>query len=118
MSGQRVYNLSRTPRSQVKQTLRVSYDDATKIPKLLEAIKEEIKKDCPKLITDGSRPFRAHWRNYEDDHLQVVVEAHFMIKPTGGEYWDNRQTMLEAINRAAKKAGVQFERLVRAAVKV
>ena len=115
LSGQRVYNLSRTPRSQVKQELRVSYDDASKIPKLLETIKEEVKKDCPKLITDGSRPFRAHWRNYEDDHLQIVVDCHFTIKPTGNEYWDNRQKVLEAIYRAAKKTGVQFERLVRVA---
>lgn len=37
-----------------------------------------------------------------------------MIKPTGSEYWDNRQKVLQAINRAAKKTGVQFERLVRA----
>ena len=104
--------MSRTPRSQVKQELRVSYDDAAKIPKLLESIKEEIKEDCPKLITDGSRPFRAHWRDYKDDHLQIVVDCHFNIKPTGNEYWDNRQTMLEAIYRAAKKTGVKFERLV------
>mmetsp|Transcript_15824 Transcript_15824/g.34086 ORF Transcript_15824/g.34086 Transcript_15824/m.34086 type:complete len:211 (+) Transcript_15824:1040-1672(+) len=114
LSGQRVYNLSRTPRSQVKQELRISYDDASKIPKLLETIKDEIKRSCPKLITDGSRPFRAHWRNFEDDHLQIVVDCHFMIKPTGGEYWDNRQVVLEAIYRAAKKTGVHFERLVRA----
>ncbi|KAL7544109.1 hypothetical protein ACHAXR_013587 [Thalassiosira sp. AJA248-18] len=113
LSGQRVYNLSRTPRSQVKQELRVSYDDVAKIPKLLTSIKEEIQKDCPKLITDGSRPFRAHWRNYEDDHLQIVVDCHFLLKPTGGEYWDNRQKVLEAIFRAAKAAGVKFQTLVR-----
>jgi len=108
LSGQRVYNLSRTPRSHVKQELRISYDDARKIPKLLESIKEEIKRDCPKLIADGSRPFRAHWQNYEDDHLQIVVNCHFTIKPTGSEYWDNRQKMLEAIYRAAEKTGVHF----------
>ena len=106
--------MSRTPRSQVKQELRISYDDASKLPKLLETIKDEIKRSCPKLITDGSRPFRAHWRNFEDDHLQIVVDCHFMIKPTGGEYWDNRQVVLEAIYRAAKKTGVHFERLARA----
>eukprot|EP01082_Thalassiosira_pseudonana_P006987 g15034.t1 g15034 contig21:414159-415337(-) len=105
LAGQRVYNLSRTPRSQVTQTLRISYDDASKIPQLLTAIKEEIKTSCPKLITDGSRSFRANWRNYEDDHLQVVVDCHFTIKPTGDEYWDNRQSMLEAIYRAVKKTG-------------
>lgn len=113
LAGQRVYNLSRTPRSQVTQTLRISYDDASKIPQLLTAIKEEIKTSCPKLITDGSRSFRANWRNYEDDHLQVVVDCHFTIKPTGDEYWDNRQSMLEAIYRAVKKTGVHFEKAVR-----
>mmetsp|Transcript_5255 Transcript_5255/g.11626 ORF Transcript_5255/g.11626 Transcript_5255/m.11626 type:complete len:507 (+) Transcript_5255:69-1589(+) len=113
LAGQRVYNLSRTPRSQVTQTLRISYDDAAKIPLLLTAIKEEIKTSCPKLITDGSRSFRANWRNYEDDHLQVVVDCHFTIKPTGDEYWDNRQSMLEAIYRAVKKTGVHFEKAVR-----
>lgn len=59
------------------------------------------------------RPFRAHWRNYEDDHLEIVVDAHFTIPPTGNEYWDNRQSMLEAISHAAKKSGVHLERAVK-----
>ena len=59
------------------------------------------------------RPFRAHWRNYEDDHLEIVVDAHFTIPPTGNEYWDNRQSMLEAISHAAKKSGVRLERAVK-----
>ncbi len=62
-----------------------------------------------------SRPFRAHWRNYEDDHLQIVVDAHFMIPPSGNEYWDNRQQMLEAIFHAAKKAGIHLERAAKVA---
>lgn len=108
LSGQRVYNLSRTPKSQVLQTLRVSYDDADKISTFLEAIKTEVKK-LPKIITDGSRPFRAHWRNYEDDYLEVVVDFHFDIKPTGNEYHDNRQQVLEAIFQAATKTGIKFQ---------
>ena len=48
------------------------------------------------------------------DHLQIVVDCHFMIKPTGNEYWGNRQKILEAIYRAAEKTGVHCERLVRA----
>jgi hypothetical protein len=32
-----------------------------------------------------------------------------MIKPTGDEYWDNRQNVLEAIYQAATKTGVHFE---------
>ena len=93
----------------MKQTLRISYDDAAKIPKLLDNIKEEIRLSCPKLITDGSRAFRAHWQNFEDDHLQVVVDCHFTIKPTGDEYYDNRQAVLDAIYRAVKKTGAHFE---------
>lgn len=54
LSGQRVYNLSRTPKSQVQQTLRVSYDDGPKIHQFLQSIKIEVQK-LPKLITDGSR---------------------------------------------------------------
>jgi hypothetical protein len=76
---------------------------------LLENIKKEIKESCPKLITDGSRSFRANWENFEADHLQVVVDAHFMIKPIGNEYNENRQNVLEAIYRAVKKTGVHFE---------
>jgi len=40
----------------------------------------------------------------------VVVDAHFSIKPTGGEYHDNRQKVLQAIYRAVKKTGVSFEK--------
>lgn len=93
----------------MKQTLRISYEDASKIPALLQNIKDEIQQSCPKLITDGSRTFRAHWENFEDDHLQVVVDCHFTIKPTGSEYYENRQNVLEAIYRAVKKTGVHFE---------
>eukprot|EP00956_Cyclotella_meneghiniana_P027050 scaffold59883_cov66-Cyclotella_meneghiniana.AAC.3 len=109
LGGQRIYNLSRTPRSQVKQTLRISYNSASKIPTLLQNIKEEIQKSCPKLITDGSRSFRAHWENFEADHLQVVVDTHFMITPSGNEYYENKQKVLEAIYRAVKNTGVEFE---------
>ena len=79
------------------------------MPALLQNIKNEIKASCPKLITDGSRSFRAYWANFEADHLQVVVDAHFMIKPIGSEYHENRQNVLEAIYRAVKKTGVHFE---------
>jgi hypothetical protein len=54
LSGQRVYNLSRTPKSQVQQTLRIGYNDGPKIHQFLQNIKIEIQK-LPKLITDGSR---------------------------------------------------------------
>jgi len=105
---QQVSNLSRVRFCQVKQTLRFKYKDADKLPVLLEAIKEEIRLACPTLITDGTRPFRVHWTEFADDHLTVVVDTHFRLKPIGTDYWDNRQRVLQAIDRAVKKVGLTF----------
>jgi small-conductance mechanosensitive channel len=62
-------NMSRQIQSQVKQTLRFHYDDAEQIPSLLESIRSEIKKACPRLITNGTRPFRVFWTEFNEDHL-------------------------------------------------
>ena len=37
-----------------------------------------------------------------------MVDAHFMIKPSGSEYYENKQRVLEATYRAVKKTGVEF----------
>jgi len=71
LSSQKVSNVSRVRQSQVKQTLRFHYEDAAEIPALLEDIRTEIKKACPRLITDNSRPFRVFWTNFNEDHLEV-----------------------------------------------
>ena len=42
---------------------------------VVEAIKEEIRACCPTLIDDGTRPFRAHWRNFAESWLEVVVAS-------------------------------------------
>ncbi len=120
LAGERVSNLSRIQKSQVKQTLRFEYKDADKLPLLVEDIKEEIKSACPLLISDGSRPFRVHFTGFGSDHCEVRVNAHFNIKPVGdeywdnrqrvilAEYWDNRQRVILAIQKAVKKHGVEF----------
>jgi len=77
-----VKNISRCPRCQVKENLRIRYEDADKLPACLPDILEEIKKSCPDVITKG-RPFRAMWIGYEADHLKVMVDTHFNLKPTG-----------------------------------
>lgn len=109
LSGQRATNLSRAaPKSQVKQTLRFSYKDVKKMPELMQAIKEEIRKSCPTLIDNGSRPFRSHWRDFSESWLEVVVDAHFNTRPTGDVYYDLRQDVLVAIAAAAESLGVEF----------
>ena len=109
LSGQRATNLSRAaPKSQVKQTLRFSYKDVKLMPLLMSEIKEQITESCPTLIVDGSRPFRAHWRDFSESWLEVVVDAHFDTRPTGDVYYDLRQDVLVAIARAAENLGVEF----------
>jgi small-conductance mechanosensitive channel len=94
LSGQRLSNLSRQKQCQVKQTLRFNYSDAEQIPALLDSIKSEIRKACPRLVTDGTRPFRVFWTGYKEDHLEVMVDTHHNIAPIGDAYWQNRQNVL------------------------
>jgi hypothetical protein len=50
--------------------LRFHYEDADKIPALLESIKSEIRAACPRLVDDGTRPFRVFWTGFKEDHLE------------------------------------------------
>jgi small-conductance mechanosensitive channel len=107
--GQRIQNLSRAETCQVKQTLWFKYDDIDKMEAIVKAIKDEIQTSCPKLITDGSRPFRVHFSDFKDDHFEVAVDVNFNFSPAkGDEYLDNRQVVLQAIARAVEKNGVEF----------
>ena len=109
IATQRVQNLSKTATYQVKELLWFKYDDIDKIPMVVEEIKKELRASCPKLITDGSRPFRVHWSEYKDDHLEVLVNINFSISPASThECMDNRQVAMQAIGRAVKNSGVEF----------
>jgi len=108
LTNTRVSNLSRIQRSRVFQTLRFSYADLPKLPKLLDDIKSEIRASCPKLITDGSKPFQGILTAYEADHIQATVNCHFDIPPSTGEFAENRQEVLLAISRALERNEVRF----------
>ena len=105
---QQVTNLSRVKRCQITQQLRFRYEDAEKLDALLPDILEEIKVTCPETITDGTRPFRAHFTDFREDHLRVRINVHFNIPPIGEAYWNNRDACLKAIHRAVKRNGVEF----------
>lgn len=106
---QRFSNISRSKKSQVKQTLWFPIKDAMKMHDVVAAIKDEIRSACePDLILDGTRPFRVNWRDIKSDHLEVVVDCHFNLKPSGNAYYDNKQKVLKAIARAVHKLGVEF----------
>ena len=108
IASKRIANVSRAKRSQVKQTIRLRYDDIDKIPKLVDDLKEEVKAACPKLVLDGSRPFRVHWRSMADDHVSVVVDTHHDIPPMTQLFYDNQQRLMIAIATAVKKNGMKF----------
>ena len=108
LAGERVSNLSRLQKCQVKQALRFHHKDVDRLPLVVEDIRKEIKEACPELITDGSRPFRVHFTSYGPDHCEVRVNTHFKIKPLGDEYWENRQRVLMAIRKAVKQHDLEF----------
>jgi len=111
LSNQKVSNLSRLVISQVKMNLRFHYKDVEKLPILMESIRKELQKSCPRLITNGSRPFRVFWTDINEDHLEVMVDTHHRIAPIGDAYWQNRQAVLMAIQRAIKKNDLELARL-------
>uniref|UniRef100_A0A7S0TAV2 Mechanosensitive ion channel MscS domain-containing protein n=1 Tax=Pseudo-nitzschia delicatissima TaxID=44447 RepID=A0A7S0TAV2_9STRA len=100
-------NLSRVKSCQVSQTLRFPYSAMEKLTKLSHDIKAEIRTACPAVITDGSRPFRCYWTNFQKDYLEVMVNAHFRIPPVGDAYYENRQRCLLAIDRAIRRNEIE-----------
>ena len=78
------------------------------MPSLVKDIKQSIFEACPKLIIDGSHPFRVHWTDITEDRLKVVVNTHFDMKCFGDEYMDNRQTVLEAISLALERNNIEL----------
>lgn len=104
----RISNQSRVKFSQVKQYLRFSYDDLDKIPDICTEIKKEIATSCPKVITDGSRPFRVRWVDYCTDHVKVLVDCRLRNSPIGEKYYEAQEGVLEAIARAVQRKKVVF----------
>jgi len=108
LAGKRVGNITRGKRSSVTQTVWFSYDDIDKIAQVCSDIKTCIKERCPRLETE-IRPFRATFREFKRDHLEVGIQAHFKIPPFSNDYFENRQQVMYAISDAAKKNGVKFD---------
>mmetsp|Transcript_25482 Transcript_25482/g.39471 ORF Transcript_25482/g.39471 Transcript_25482/m.39471 type:complete len:149 (+) Transcript_25482:1-447(+) len=105
---ERYANLSRTPRSRLKFDLRFQHEDIGRITDICESIKDEIDASCPKLVRDGSNPFRVSWTDVGDDHISVVINTSYEIMPSTGEYWENREVVLLAVARAMQKMNVKF----------
>jgi hypothetical protein len=103
LAKQRIINLSRQPHSQVSQKIRLPNKGNTNIKMLLDDIQTEIRKGCPNLIDDGSKPFICHWTDIGKDDVEITIETHHQIPRLSATYWVNRQECLAAISRAIEK---------------
>jgi len=108
IAGQKFSNVSRIRRSQIKFDLRFHLHDINRIDQIIAAIRQEVSAACPKLVTDGSRPFRVLWTNIGPDHLVVTVDTHHDVPPACNEYWETRQRVLFAISNATKSLKAKF----------
>jgi small-conductance mechanosensitive channel len=108
IAGSRMANLSRTTQSQVTQKVCFAYSEWSKLPKLSQDIKEEIRTNIPTVITDGSRAFRAQWREVNKASLTFVVDTHYEQAPACGAYWEMREEVLRCIMRACEKNHMRF----------
>eukprot|EP00546_Thalassionema_frauenfeldii_P015260 CAMPEP_0178922028 /NCGR_PEP_ID=MMETSP0786-20121207/15907_1 /TAXON_ID=186022 /ORGANISM="Thalassionema frauenfeldii, Strain CCMP 1798" /LENGTH=408 /DNA_ID=CAMNT_0020596309 /DNA_START=205 /DNA_END=1431 /DNA_ORIENTATION=- len=108
IAGQNFANLSRSKLSNVQFDLRFYLKDMDRVQDIIEAIRTEIVAACPKLITDGSRPFRIMWTDIKSDHIVVTVNTHHKIPPACQAYWENREQVLLAIAKATKQRNVKF----------
>ena len=109
LGGQRLINVSRSNICRVLTTLRFEYADIQRIPKALEAAKEERIKACPKLITKG-KPFRGMISSFEREYVEATINCSFTLPPTGEDFWANREQMFLAIDRGVKKSNIQYAR--------
>jgi small-conductance mechanosensitive channel len=107
-------NKSRINNSRVVQTLSFSYDDMDKIPRLVEDIKQRLIENCsPELISDGSRPFVVTWTGFQEEYLEVLVDARFNVAPMTEEYHVINQRVMETIAKATRENDVFFKSAAR-----
>lgn len=105
---QRVINLSRVKKCQVKVNLRFKFKDGNVLQDVAKDILEEIKISCPEVITDGSRPFRAVWTDIQEYYLNLMIDTHYDLPCMGDPYWNNREQVMLAIYRVKDKYKLDF----------
>lgn len=108
LANQRLTNLSRLKYAQVTQTLRFGFKDARLISEIIQEIRKEIRETCPHVVTNGTRPFRIFLSNYGDYALEVTVDVRMSIPPVGDQFFQGRQDVLLAINRALTRLDVEL----------
>ena len=94
--------------SHAKQQLHFKHEDMGRIPDLCVKIQKEIAMSCPKVVTDGSRMFHVKWVDFGKDCVEVIVDCLLRTLPIGGEYYEARQVVSEAIAKAVQRSGVEF----------
>jgi len=94
-------NLSLGTTSQVKQDVHIDYSGSDKVINLVEKLKHDIIASCPKVISDGSKPFRVHWTSLGKQSATISVSLVLDVPPCSEEYYDLQQVVLTTIANAA-----------------
>jgi len=105
MAKTRIINMSRMPCSQVSQEITLPNRGTKRIEKVLQDIKEGIREICPELMEEeDTRALLVHWTDFvKPDSVVIKIQCHFRIPRLSDEYWENRQNVLIAVNRAVEK---------------
>lgn len=94
-------NLSLGTTSQVKQDVHIDYSGSDQVINLVEQLKYDIIASCPKVISDGSKPFRVHWTSLGEDSATISVSLVLDVPPCSEEYYDLQQVVLTTIANTA-----------------
>lgn len=103
LANRRLCNVSRLKKCRIKFDLPIQHSDLEKVTPLCAEIKATVKKECPELISDGTRPFRVTMRQMLPDHLLVVIDSHFNLPPVGEAYYNNLHHVLELVGKVLQK---------------
>jgi small-conductance mechanosensitive channel len=97
LAGQKCSNISRMQRSQIKFDLKFNIYDLHRVQEIAASIKQNIVDSCPKLITDGSKPFRVIWTDVGDEHLVITVDTYHDAPRSWNEHWAIREQAMYGI---------------------
>ncbi len=109
IATKRLCNISRCSRSRVKTSLRIRYRDIDKIQEFADSIKDTIKDDLEdQVVTDGTRPFWVHWRDYNEDHLDITIDVHLNVPLGTTRYYDTRMKVMDCLRKSAEKSNIKY----------
>lgn len=93
----------------MKQDISIEYSSSDEVISFVEQLKLDIIASCPKVICDGSKPFRVHWTSIGNESATISVSLVLDVPPCSEEYYDLQQVVLKTIANAAGSCKTKFD---------